>query len=196
MSALQRNLRRAALFRRSLSALPSIFVFQNCFLVDGSFDLLHPTWWCQKQPLTNTAACLVGITMSGFPGSELIWSRKRNPCDRKKVRTSFSGFVFAPRIFAMILLRAVLENVSATVPRSYLSWSPLAPRDQKAFCRTPGEVRLKSEGSGEASGMRESQFARDVTRSERREERFLTSASRPFRRSERGRKSVGLLRSK
>ena len=64
----QPKARRALRFRLSRSAFPKSFVDQNRGRVSGSFERGHFLCACQKQPCTNTAFFLLGITMSGHPG--------------------------------------------------------------------------------------------------------------------------------
>lgn len=67
---------------------------------------------CQKHPWTNMQACLLGKTMSGFPGRRASWSVKRRPALCRAERTSLSGTVSLSRIFAIMALRTGTGTLS------------------------------------------------------------------------------------
>ena len=69
---------------------------------------------CQKHPLTKTASFSLRNAKSGLPGIPAGCSLNRNPADRNTSRTFCSGFVPLDSTRAMIQLRFVLSNVSAT----------------------------------------------------------------------------------
>lgn len=98
---------------RSLFRL--IFFSQKSVFVLGSRKYLQPSCPCQKQPLTNTHVRYLRNTISGWPGKRGLFSRYRNPCFQRYLRTSISGFVFAERIEAIFLCRCCF--VSTSIPQ-------------------------------------------------------------------------------
>lgn len=84
-----------ASFRASRATFPSNFGIQNSCRVLGVVAYLQPGWRCQKQPCTKIAVWCFDKTISGEPGRDFLWRRKRNPKECSSERTINSGFVFA-----------------------------------------------------------------------------------------------------
>ncbi len=107
---------RIALMSRALFA--ESLASQKSDLVAGSRNSGHPSWRCQKQPCTKTAARHFGRTTSGRPGNALACKRKRNPACQNACLIRSSGPVFLPRIFDMVSERCSALITSAISPVS------------------------------------------------------------------------------
>lgn len=105
-------------FRRSRSRLRSIFACQNAVFVFGSTNSLHPSYPCQKQPLTNIAVLYLRITISGLPGTLLTFSLYLYPCVHSHFRTAISGIVPRLRICDIQRWRCWGVRISGIVSQS------------------------------------------------------------------------------
>ena len=96
---------KACVVSLSRSMFRVILAFQNGVLLLGSLKYLHPSWPCQKQPSTNMTVLYFFNTISGDPGSFLLFRRYRSPLLNKNFRTKISGLVSLPLIAAIHRLR-------------------------------------------------------------------------------------------
>jgi len=86
--------------------VPDIFDNQNSVLVRGVFDSLQRCP-CQKHPFTNRTVLNFGKTISGVPGMDLTWRRKRKPRACNALRIRISGLVSL-----FLIARIFFERIS------------------------------------------------------------------------------------
>ena len=104
---------KARIVSSSRSMFRVILASQNGVLLLGNLKYLHPSWPCQKQPSTNMTVLYFFNTISGEPGSFLLFRRYRSPLLNKNFRTKISGLVSLPLIAAMQRLRCSGVKTSA-----------------------------------------------------------------------------------
>jgi hypothetical protein len=90
--------------------LRSSFGTQYAVFDFGTRARLQCSWECQKQPLTNNATDRPGKTMSGVPGSLVLWSRNRNPKPCAALRTSISAPVCSEETRDMVHERCLVAS--------------------------------------------------------------------------------------
>ena len=108
--------RHAASLRWSRLIFFDHFSIQNAIFDFGIVESLHPCL-CQKQPRTSIIVLAFGITMSGLPWNLLSQTLYRQPQEYSRLRTSISGKVSLPWIFAISRLRCsgVILSINAMI---------------------------------------------------------------------------------